>query len=284
MGGADFGKGSFFGFVGDGKFGNIREGWESALTTDFQEMIGKGGKVGLHGGLDDGGIGLICLDENFGGVEMATADTANYLGKKFKSALFGGEIWQSKAGVGLDNANRSKVRQIKPAGEGLSADEDVDGAGFNIGIEVSKVLTFFVIAIKTGDFGIRKKAGKFGLKEFRTESFVNDARSLTDRAGFGDLFLVAAEVTSKGIAIGMQGHRQITIGAKGLPAAIFTESERRGAAAVMENQSLVVIFEILADILEQEIRKIAIFGKISTIFEVDDSDFGINGGGFGLFG
>ena len=69
-----------------------------------------------------------------------------------------------------------------------------------------------------------------------------------------------------------------------MPAAVFTESERGGTAAIMKNQGLMVIFEILLDIFEQNIGKIAIFGEIGAIFEVDNGDFGVDGGGFGAFG
>lgn len=45
-----------------------------------------------------------------------------------------------------------------------------------------------------------------------------------------------------------------------------------------------VVLEILLDIFEQKVGKIAIFGEISAILEINDSNFGINSGGFGSLG
>ncbi len=45
-----------------------------------------------------------------------------------------------------------------------------------------------------------------------------------------------------------------------------------------------VVLDILLDIFEQKVGKIAIFGEIGAILEVDDSNFGINSGGFGSLG
>ena len=118
-------------------------------------------KIGFDGGLNDGGIGLISLDENFGGIEMAASNTPDDLGKQLKSAFLGAKIWQGKTGVGLDNTDRGEVGEVKPAGESLGADEDVDDARFNFGIKVSEVLAFFVVAIKAGDLGVWKEASEF---------------------------------------------------------------------------------------------------------------------------
>ena len=62
----------------------------------------------MNGVIDSGMVGLEGLDKNIGGVEVATADAANNLGKKLKSALFGGIIGEGEAGVGLDDAYGGK--------------------------------------------------------------------------------------------------------------------------------------------------------------------------------
>lgn len=81
VGGADFGESSFFGFIGDGKFSEIRERWELAATTRLKEVVGKSWKIGLKCGLDDGGIGLISLNKDLGDIEMTAADSPDDLGK-----------------------------------------------------------------------------------------------------------------------------------------------------------------------------------------------------------
>ena len=75
------------------------------MAAGFEEIIGKSGKIGLNSGLDDGGVGLISLDENLGGIKMAAADATDNLSKELKSTLFGGKIGQGKAGIGLNDAD-----------------------------------------------------------------------------------------------------------------------------------------------------------------------------------
>lgn len=142
------------------------------------------------------------------------------------------------------------MRQIKPTSKGLGANKDVNGAGFDVGIEMGEILAFFIVTVKTGDFGFGEEAGEFGFEEFGTETFMDNTRDLTAGARFGHFFLVATEVTDECIAIGVKGHREVAIGAEGLPTAVFTESERSGTAAVMKNQGLAVVFEILPDVFE----------------------------------
>lgn len=79
---------------------------------------------------------------------------------------------------------------------------------------------------------------------------MDDAGGLAFRTGFGDFFLVTAEVTGESIAISMQSHGEVTIRAEGLPTAVFAEGERGRTAAIMKNQGLMMVFEILLDIFE----------------------------------
>lgn len=104
----------------------------------FEKIFCEIEEISLYGGLDDGVVWLISLDNNLGAVEMPAANAADDLGKKLKSPLFGSEIGEGKASVGLDDADGSKERQIKPAGESLSTNKDVDFAGFNVIIEFSE--------------------------------------------------------------------------------------------------------------------------------------------------
>lgn len=82
----------------------------------------------------------------------------------------------------------------------------------------------------------------------------------------------------------MEGEGKVTIWTEGLPTAIFTDSHRGGAAAIMKNKGLMVILNIVLYFCQEKVRKIAIFGEIGTIFEVDEGNFGVNGGRFGFFG
>lgn len=52
----------------------------------------------------------------------------------------------------------------------------------------------------------------------------------------------------------------------------------------MKNKSLMFILNIVCYFCQEKVGKVAIFGEIGTIFEVDKGDFGVNGGLFGFFG
>lgn len=194
-------------------------------------------------------IGLIRLDEDLGLVEVAATNAPDDLGEEFEGALFGGEIGESKAGIGLDNTDGSEVRKVKAASEGLSADEDVDVAIFNRFVETGEIFVFIIIAVETSNFGIREELGEFGFEKFGTEALMNDVSVLAAGAARGDFLLMTTEVTVEGVSISVEGHREITIRAEGLPAAFFAESERSGATAVVKNERLLMGVEIVFDIV-----------------------------------
>lgn len=56
------------------------------------------------------------------------------------------------------------MREVETAGEGLSADEDVDGASSNFVIEAGEIIVFGIVAIKTGDFGFREECFELGFE------------------------------------------------------------------------------------------------------------------------
>ena len=52
----------------------------------------------------------------------------------------------------------------------------------------------------------------------------------------------------------------------------------------MKDESLAVVFEVIFDRVEKWGGEVAIFGEVVMRFEVDDLDFGFDGGFFGFFG
>lgn len=218
-------QGGFFGFISNREAGEVSIGGKFAGAAFFEEIFCEIGEISLYGGLDDRVVWLISLDNNFGTVEMPTANTADDLGEKLKSPLFGGEIGEGKASVGLDDADGSKERQIKPAGESLSTNKDVDFAGFNVIIEFSEAGFFVVVAIKTGDFGFGEEAGEFGFEEFGAETFMNDARVTATGAAGRNFFFVAADVTGKEETVSMERHGKIASWTESLPATFFADCQ-----------------------------------------------------------
>lgn len=204
MGGLDFFQGGFFGFVGDGEAGKVGERGEVGFLAVFGEVFGKSGEIGFQSGLENWMVGLVSLDDNRGGIEVTAADATDDLGEELESTLFGGKIGQGEASIGLDDANGGKMGEIEAAGEGLGADEDVNGTGFDIVIEGGEVLGFLIVAVKTGDFGLWKELSELGFKELGTKALMNNAGVMALWAACRDLFGVAAEVAAQGIIVGME--------------------------------------------------------------------------------
>ena len=107
---------------------------------------------------------------------------------------------------------------------------------------------------------------------------------MADRTSGRDWFMVATSVANQLIGVAMKSERKKTIGTEDLVATVFADCERGRAAAIMKKQSLLVLFEIIFDVLQQRVGKITIFSKKSTIFEVDETNFSLTGDSFGFFG
>lgn len=78
---ADFGKGSFFGFVSNGEAGEMREWREMLAAAFFEEIVGESREISSESGFDDRMIGLKSLEDDVGDVEMSAANAADDLSK-----------------------------------------------------------------------------------------------------------------------------------------------------------------------------------------------------------
>ncbi len=107
-----------------------------------------------------------------------------------------------------------------------------------------------IIAIETSDFGFRKKLGKLGFEQFSTKAFVNNAGMSAAGAAGRNFLFVATDMTVESISVGMEGHGKIAVGAKSLPAAVFTDGERRRAATIMKDESLMFSLNIIGDVCQ----------------------------------
>ena len=116
----------------DGEFGEVGEGREELVAAFFNEVVVKAEVVGVDGEVDDRGVGLVGLNNDGGGVEVTAANATDDLGKEGEGFFFGGEVGEGEASVGLDDADRGEVGKVKAARDGLSADEDLDVAGFDV--------------------------------------------------------------------------------------------------------------------------------------------------------
>ena len=161
----------------------------------------------------------------------------------------------------------------------MGADEDLVGAGFDVGIELGEGFGFEVVAVKTGDFGFGEEAGEFGFKEFGAEAFVDEVGFVALGAGAGDGGGVTAEVADEGVGVGVEGEGEVAVGAEGLPATMITEGERGGSAAVVEDEGLVVLGEVVFKGGEQGLGEMAVLQEKGAVLEVNDGgDWGFCGG------
>ena len=102
-------------------------------------------------------------------------------------------------------------------------------------------------------------------------------------AAGGEFLVIIAGVAFEFVGVGVESEREKTIGAEDFGAARFTDSEGTRAAAIMKNQSLASVFEVVFDGVKKCGAKIAVFGEIIAASQVDEVNFGLFGGSFGLF-
>lgn len=146
-----------------------------------------------------------------------------------------------------------------------------------------KRVGLFVVGVKTADFGGFKEGIELRFEEFCAEAFVNDAEVAAFWAAGGDFLVIITGVAFEFVGVGVESEREKTIGTEDFGAARFTDSEGARTAAIMKNQSLVAVLEVVFDGVKKCGAKIAVFGEIITVSQVDEVNFGLFGGSFGFF-
>ena len=101
-------------------------------------------------------------------------------------------------------------------------------------------------------------------------------------AGGGDFFRVATSVAEEGVGVGVESEGKEAVGAEGLPAAFFAKGEGGGTAAVVVDEGLVALGEVLLDSGKKSVGEVAVFGEGFARGEVNDFKVGSDGGGFGF--
>lgn len=282
--GANFFEGGVFSFGGDSELCEVSKGWKKLAAAFFNEVIVEAEVVGVGGEVDDGRVGLVGLDDDRGGIEVAATDTADDLGEELEGFFFGGEVGKGEAGVGLDDGYRGEMGKVETTRNGLGADEDLDGAGFDFVVEGIERFAFFVVGVEACDASVGEKFDEFAFEELGAEAFVKDAGVVAVGAGSWDFLGEAAGMAEELVGVGVEGERKEAVGTEGLPAAFFTESEGGGAAAVVVDEGLVTVLKVFRDGGEKGVGEVAVFGEGFTRGEVDDFEVGGDGGGFGLGG
>lgn len=137
----------------------------------FYDVVVEISVVAAGAKFDDWVVGLKGLNDDIG-ILVTAVGAADDLGEELESAFFGGEIWEGKAGVGLDDAKGGEPRKVEAFGDHLSADNDVEVAVFDFVVgEVESFLSFSV-GIEAGDFGVPEEFCEFNFEELGAEAFV----------------------------------------------------------------------------------------------------------------
>ena len=77
-------------------------------------------------------IGLPALDQRAARL-VAAAGAAGHLSEQLKSALGGARIGAAEPGIGVDDADQGQKGKIMALGDELRADDDIEGAGGDLG-------------------------------------------------------------------------------------------------------------------------------------------------------
>lgn len=97
--------------------------------------------------------------------------------------------------------------EVKPTGESLGTDENVDFSGFDLVVKVGEVVIFSIITVKAGDFGGGEERFKFGFQKFGAKTFMNHFRMSAVGAASGDFFGMSTDMAEEGVVVGMESHR-----------------------------------------------------------------------------
>lgn len=115
------------------------------------------GIVGVRSEANYGVVWLKSLNKNIA-ILVATFGAPDNLSDQFEDAFFGRKVWERELGISLGDAEGGEFGKIKTFSDHLCADNDVEIAGADSAVKILKFGAGNAIGIKTGDFGIWKKA------------------------------------------------------------------------------------------------------------------------------
>lgn len=174
---------------------------------------------------------LVALDDDVTLVFVAT-DTSTYLGKELEDPFSGLILRQGQSTIGLDHTDKPELGQIEAFGDDLGTDDDIDVAVVEGLVLAVDGLIVGIITVKPSDTCAGEQLGDFLFDPFRTDTFMDDVRTLAFRTMGWHAFLVVTQVATQLVVIGVQGERDIASRAGGAPATIFTQRYWRTASAI----------------------------------------------------
>lgn len=172
-----------------------------------------------------------------------------------------------------------EMGEVEAFGNSLSADDDIISAILDVLILFFDGFLTVGIFVEASDGAGGEEFGEFLFDSFGADTFVDDIRSFTCRAGIGRRLGVPARMADEKIAVGVESDRKKAGGAEGLPAASRTNSDGGGAAAVVKDHSEMVILDVLFDGLEDFGAEKFVLREILWVGLVDNMELG----GFAIF-
>ena len=177
------------------------------FAPEFDFLIEEAIEVAPAGELDRGCVRGGCLDNNLTGFFSATG-AAGDLHQELKCAFGRPEILHVEGLIGVDERDQGHIGEIESFGYHLSADEDVDATGAEVGEDGSEEVTLVHgVGIDPANF----RPGQDGLYHIfnflGAESFSMDFCGLALRAAGGGGHLVTGEMALEDVSATVVGER-----------------------------------------------------------------------------
>ncbi len=177
------------------------------FPPEFDFLVEEAIEVAPAGELDGGCVRGGGLHDNLTGF-LAAAGPSRDLHQELKCAFRRPEILHVEGLIGVDERDQGYIGKIEPFGYHLSADEDVDATGAEVGEDGSEEVTFVHrIRVDSADFC----PGEYGLDHIfnflGAESFSMDFCGLALGTAGRSGYLVSGEMALEDIATAMVGER-----------------------------------------------------------------------------
>ena len=217
----------------------------------LEQVAGERLEVARHDLLYHGQVGALGLQYHKSAL-VAPARSAAHLREHLKRLLVGTEVGIVEHGVGIQNAHDRDAREVEPLGYHLRADEYVGSAAGEVvddaSVGASRARR---VEVHAGDARLGEQLAHAVLNLLRavasTEQFGALAVGALLRHGVGVAAVVAGEQVHRTVI----GERHVAVLALRHPSAHLALHHRREAAAVLEQQHLLLVAECRAHRLEQ---------------------------------
>ena len=169
----------------------------------FEQIFIKTGIIAACGEANNLVVWLVTLNKNIT-VLMAAIGAPDNLSEELETAFFGGEVWETEVGVGLDNTESAEFREVETLGKHLSTDNNIVGAVVYLLIDAVEFLVGGGVGVEAANLGVREEASEFVGDKFGAEALVVDASIAAFWTGGSNREVAAAGMAAELVFIGME--------------------------------------------------------------------------------